>query len=83
MKTTYSVSKAQSQLPRLVKEVCEESAMYGIRVHDEVKAFLVARERMEAIVETMETLANPRAMEAIRCYEGDQAEMQPLDLSDE
>jgi PHD/YefM family antitoxin component YafN of YafNO toxin-antitoxin module len=68
MKTTYSVSKAQAQLPRLVKQVCEESGSYGICVHDEVKAFLVSRERMEAIVETMETLANPRAMEAIRAY---------------
>lgn len=83
MKITYSVSHAQAQLPRLVKEVCEESATYGIRVHDEVKAYLVGRERMEAIMETLETLANPKAVEAIRSYEAGVSGMQPLDALDE
>lgn len=83
VKITYSVSHAQAQLPRLVKEVCEESATYGIRVHDEVKAYLVGRERIEAIMETLETLANPKAMEAIRSYEADQSDMQPIDSFEE
>jgi hypothetical protein len=32
-------------------------------------AFLVSRERMEAIIETLEIMGNPNAMKTIRAYE--------------
>ena len=41
----------------------------AITRHDETVACVVSRERMEAIVETMEVLANPDAMRALRLYE--------------
>ena len=48
-----------------------ESADGAIAItrHDETVAYVVSRERMEAIVETMEILANPKAMQALRDYE--------------
>lgn len=69
MKYTYSVTQAQSKLPGLLKEVNEAGAAYGITVHDDVKAYLVGKERMDAITETLEILANKNAAAAIRDYE--------------
>jgi antitoxin (DNA-binding transcriptional repressor) of toxin-antitoxin stability system len=63
-RSTYSVSQAQSALPRLVREV-ESGALVGIARRDETVAYLVSRRQLEAIVETMKILANPRARKAI------------------
>jgi hypothetical protein len=38
--------------------------------HDTVAGFFVPRERFEALLETMETLANPQAMKAIKKFQG-------------
>jgi len=42
MKSTYSVSEAQSQLPRILKEV-QKGEPVSIRRHDETVAYLVSR----------------------------------------
>lgn len=65
MASTYSVAQAQSQLPGLIKRA-ESGESVAIRRRDETVAFLVSRERMEALVETLEILANPDAMKAIQ-----------------
>lgn len=62
--STYSVSRAQSQLPRLIKEA-EEGRPIAISRRDETVAYIVSRERFEAIAETMEILASPAARRAI------------------
>jgi len=67
MKSTYSVAEAQSQLPRLIKEA-EAGGPVRIRRREETVAFLVSRERMEAIAETLEILANPDAVKAIESH---------------
>ncbi len=79
MKNTYSVTKAQRELPGLLKAVNEEAATYGITVHDDVKAYLVGKERMDSILETLEILANRDAMGALRDYEAGQADFYGLD----
>ena len=43
-------------------------------------AFLVSRDRMEAIVETLEIMANPKAMQAIRDYESGKVKMLPVSV---
>lgn len=40
-----------------------------IRRHNETVAYVLSRERMEAIVETLEILANADAMKAIRAHQ--------------
>ena len=80
MKNTYSVTKAQRELPGLLKAVNEEAATYGITVHDDVKAYLVGKERMDSILETLEILANRDAMGALRDYEAGQANFYGLDV---
>lgn len=81
MKSTYSISRAQNQFPRLVREA--EAGAIAITRHDETVAYVVSRERMEAIVETMEVLANPDAMRALRLYERGRMSFHPIeDLGD-
>lgn len=83
MKNTYSVTQAQSKLPGLLKEVNEAGAAYGITVHDDVKAYLVGKERMDAIGETIEILANKDAAAAIRNYESGRTALHDLSVLEE
>jgi prevent-host-death family protein len=82
MKTTYSVSEAQSQLPRLLKEASRGEPI-SISRHQGTVAYLVSRERMEAIVETLEILGNPDAMRAIRAHRKGKTKFVPLSTLDE
>ena len=77
MASTYSVTQAQSQLPGLIKKA-EEGEPVRIRRRDRTVALLVSRERMEAIVETMELLANPKAMKAIAEHRAGRTKFLPL-----
>ena len=67
MKATYSVSQAQAALPRILKEA--EDGLIAVSRRDVTVAFVVSRDRMEAILETMEILANPAAMKQIEDFE--------------
>ena len=82
MKSTYSISRAQSQLPRLVRETADGGAV-AITRHDETVAYVVSKERMEAIVETMEILANPAAMRALRAHEKGRTRFLPIEALDD
>jgi len=82
MKTTYSVTKAQNRFPHLLREAAKSGAIVITR-HDETVAYVVGRERMEAIVETMDLLSNPTAMKAIRDYEKGSTSFFPLDALDD
>ncbi len=50
---------------------------------NETVAYLVSRNRMEAIVETMELLSNPEAMKAIAEHQAGKVKFQPLAVLDE
>lgn len=69
MKNTYSVTQAQSKLPGLLREVNETATTYGITVHDDVKGYLIGKERFDVIIETLEILSNKNAAAALRDYE--------------
>lgn len=59
--STYTVSQAQARLPRLLKE-----DSFAISVHGKVKGFYLSKERLEAMIETMELLGNPEFMTALK-----------------
>lgn len=82
MTTTYSITRAQHNFPRLVRESADAEAI-AITRHDETVAYVVSRDRMEAIVETMAILANPDAMREIRRHESGTLKFQPLDVLDD
>jgi antitoxin YefM len=69
MASTYSITEGQARFPRVVKEA-QAGLVATITKHDEPVAYVIGKERMSALVETMELLANPAAMKAIRDYEG-------------
>ncbi len=58
MKTTYSISKGQSQFPALVR-AAQRRGVATVTKHDEAVAYLVSREKWETLLETMELLGNP------------------------
>lgn len=82
MKSTYSISHAQSQFPGLVRESATGDAI-AITRHDETVAYLLSRDRMEAILETMELLANTTAMRAIRDYRRGHMKFNPIEALDD
>src|SRR5205085_10825052 len=77
MDSTYSVTQAQTNLPRLIKEATEEGSI-AITRHAETVAYLISRGRMDAIMETLELLGNPAAMKALRDYEEGKTRFLPL-----
>ncbi|MDR1283791.1 MAG: type II toxin-antitoxin system Phd/YefM family antitoxin [Opitutaceae bacterium] len=76
MKTTYSVTEAQASLPKLVKQA--DGQVLTIERRGEVAAYLLGRDRMEAIVETMELLANREFMDTLARYRAGKLKMKPL-----
>ena len=81
MSSTYSVTEAQRNLPRLLKDAADKTI--AIRRHGDVAAYLVSRQRMEAILETLEILGTPEAMTAIRKYERGKMKFSPLSALNE
>lgn len=79
MKSSVTVTQAQAQLPRLLRG----KETIAISRHGATEAFLVPRERMEAILETMELLATPAAMAAIQRDRAGKAKYLPLSVLDE
>jgi prevent-host-death family protein len=77
MDSTYSVTQAQTNLPRLIKEATNEGSV-AITRHEETVAYLISRGRMDAIMETLDLLANPAAIEAFRNYEAGKTKFVPL-----
>jgi prevent-host-death family protein len=81
MSSTYSVTQAQAQLPRLLKDTATEGAI-AITRRDETVAYLLSRDRMEAIAETLDLLGETKAMAAIRDYEKGRTKFLPLSALD-
>ena len=79
MKTTLSVAEAQTKLRRLV----ESKETITLRQREETVVFIVPRERMEALLETMEIMANPAAMRAISRDQSGKGKYLPLSVLDE
>jgi len=81
MATTYSITEAQAKFPSVVREAAEHPVVITRR--DKVVGYLLSPERFEAILETMEILANPEAMKAIRDAEEGKTKYHPISILDE
>ena len=75
MKTKLEIAEAQAQLPRLVRS----KKTVTICRHSETVAFLLPREWMEGIFETLEVQSNPEAMKAIRRAKSGKGKYIPLE----
>jgi PHD/YefM family antitoxin component YafN of YafNO toxin-antitoxin module len=64
MQTTYSVTEAQASLPALLKKA--QKNLIVIARREKAVAYLISAERMAAIAETLEIMADPAAMRALQ-----------------
>ena len=82
MKTTYTITEAQARLPQLVRESAGGAAV-AITRHGETEAYLISKDRLDGVLETLEILANPDAMKAIARDRKGQTKFHSLDALDE
>jgi len=82
MKTTYTVTQAQAKLPMLVRETANGTPV-AITRHGETAAYLISRDRMEGMLETLEILANPDAMKAIAADRAGKTKLMGIETLDE
>ena len=82
MDSTVNATEAQAQFPKLLRELQRKGA---ITVHrsGKIAAFVISPERMEAMIESMEILANPSAMNAVQAYETGKAELKDVSCLNE
>ena len=81
-KTTYpsvTITKAQSGLPKL----CRDKKPVLITTHDKPVSVLLPIEDYDALIETMDLLANPKAMRTLRAAKAGKLKYQKLDMNDE
>ncbi len=77
MNSTVSISEGQNNFPALVK-AAERGRVVTVTRHDDPVACVIGHERLGAIIETLELLANPVAMRAIREHRAGKTEFGSL-----
>lgn len=80
--STVTISELQAQTPRIVRET-ERRGMTAVTRHGRIAAFLISKDRVEAMIETMEILADPEAMRAIRDFDSGKMKLNPVECLDE
>jgi prevent-host-death family protein len=68
MSSTVTITELQAGAPKIVRRA-EKNGSVSVSRHGRTVAFLVSRERMEAILETIEIMSDRNAMKTIREYE--------------
>jgi PHD/YefM family antitoxin component YafN of YafNO toxin-antitoxin module len=81
MAITYSVTEAQAGLPSILRQAEDQPVIITRR--DKTVGYILSPERFETMLETMEIMANPEAMDAIRNYKAGKTKFLPLDSLDE
>ena len=78
MTTQYSVEEAQISLPRIQREAEEQTVVITHR--GKAVGYLLSPERFEAMLETLDIMSNPAAIEAIRDHKSGKTKFMPLDV---
>ena len=82
MDSTVTITEAQAQFPALVRQAQKTGSVMVVR-HGKPAAFILSPAQMEGILETMEILANPRAMHQIRLHQAGKAKFHDVSALDE
>ena len=82
MSSTVTISELQAQTPRIVRET-ERRGMTAVTRHGRIAAFLISKDRVEAMIETMEILSDAQAMKAIRDFDSGKMPMKPVECLNE
>ena len=78
MDSTVTITELQDQAPQVVKRAGRNGSVAICR-HGRTVAFVVSRERMEAILESMEILSDRAIMKSIRDYESGKVKPKSFD----
>ena len=79
MSDTYTIAQAQANLPKL----CRSKKRFVIARRDKPVYVALPIEDFDAVLETMELLANPKAMKVLRAAKAGKVKYKALDLDDE
>jgi PHD/YefM family antitoxin component YafN of YafNO toxin-antitoxin module len=82
MADTYTVAQAQASLPRLVR-VAERRGFVPVSRRGKTVAFIVSADRIDALIESMELLADPKAMDAVRRHRAGRLKFKDVTCLDE
>ncbi|MGO8766029.1 MAG: type II toxin-antitoxin system Phd/YefM family antitoxin [Limisphaerales bacterium] len=81
-RSTVTVGELQSQTQKIMRQT-ERRGVLAVTREGRVAAFLISRDRVMAMIETMELLSNPQATEAVREFESGKTRMHPVTVLDE
>ena len=79
MNDTYTIAEAQAKLTQL----CRSKRRFIIARRDKPVYVAMPVEDFNALLETMELLANPKAMKALQAAKAGKLKYRELDLNDE
>ena len=79
---TLEIAKARRDLPRVVRGL-KKTGSLAISNRGRTVAYLISRERVEAMLESLEILGNPSAMKAIRDFEAGRSRGKEISCLDE
>lgn len=76
--STVNVTEAQANLPRLIRK-----DSFAISRHGKVVGVYLSKDRIEALIETMELLGDEKFMAAFREYKSGRMKFKDIDELDE
>ena len=82
MSSILTTVTEKTELARLLRQ-CVKGRTIAIRQGEQTLAYLVPKDRMEAIAETLDIMANPKALKAIRDYKAGKLSFRPVSALDE
>jgi PHD/YefM family antitoxin component YafN of YafNO toxin-antitoxin module len=82
MRSTYSIAQGQNDFPRLIR-MAEKNGMAVVTRHDRAVAYVLSREKMESMIETMELLGNQKFMRILRQHQAGKLKFEPVSVLDD
>jgi len=76
--STYTISQAQARLPSLIRQ-----DSFAISVQGEVKGFYLSKQRLEAMLESLELLEDPGFATALKAHQAGRGKSYTLAELDE
>jgi PHD/YefM family antitoxin component YafN of YafNO toxin-antitoxin module len=72
--STVNVTQAQQQLPRLIKR-----DSFAISRHGKIVGVYLSKDRIEALIETMELMGTPEFLKALKKYRSGKTKFYSID----
>lgn len=78
VKSSYSIAAGQKNFPEVVA-ASEKGEPIPIVRHGETVAYVISKDRFDAVLETMELLSNQEFVDTLRTYEAGETKWTPLE----